>query len=47
MIFSMRIGILSDTRDQVARTWRAVTMLLGAGAEVLIRCGDITIADVV
>ncbi|MDG3008045.1 metallophosphoesterase family protein [Paludisphaera mucosa] len=43
----MRIGILSDTHDQVARTGRAVAALLAAGAEALIHCGDLTIPDVV
>ncbi len=38
----MKIGILSDTHDQVERTARAVAALVGAGAEVLIHCGDIT-----
>jgi putative phosphoesterase len=43
----MRIGILSDTHDQLARTSRAVAMLGGAGAEVLIHCGDLTGTDIV
>ena len=38
----MRIGILSDTHDQVARTALAVEMLIAEGAEVLIHCGDLT-----
>ncbi|HEV3167414.1 MAG TPA: metallophosphoesterase family protein [Isosphaeraceae bacterium] len=38
----MRIGILSDTHDQVARTGRAVSLLVAAGAEALIHCGDLT-----
>jgi uncharacterized protein len=38
----MRIGILSDTHDQVARTARAVSMLVAEGAEALIHCGDLT-----
>ena len=38
----MKIGILSDTHDQVARTSRAVARLIEAGAEQLIHCGDIT-----
>jgi putative phosphoesterase len=41
------IGILSDTHDQTQRTKTAVAALLAAGAEALIHCGDITIADVV
>jgi len=38
----MRIGILSDTHDQVARTGRAIAMLIAEGAEVLCHCGDLT-----
>lgn len=43
----MRIGILSDTHDQAARTRSAVAILLAAGAEALIHCGDVTTPDVV
>ena len=43
----MRIGILSDTHDQVARTGRAVARLIDAGAEALIHCGDLTGPDIV
>lgn len=43
----MRIGILSDTHDQVARTTRAVRRLADEGAEALIHCGDMTGPDVV
>lgn len=43
----MRLGILSDTHDEVARTRVAVATLASAGAEVLIHCGDITIPEVV
>ena len=42
----MRIGILSDTHDQVQRTKAAVAMLREGGAEALIHCGDLTNADV-
>lgn len=38
----MKVGILSDTHDQVGRTSLAVSALIGAGAEVLVHCGDIT-----
>ncbi len=38
----MKIGIISDTHDQVERTSRAVAKLVAAGAEALIHCGDIT-----
>jgi putative phosphoesterase len=43
----MRIGILSDTHDQVRRTSRAVRRLADEGAEALIHCGDLTGPDVV
>jgi putative phosphoesterase len=43
----MRIGILSDTHDQVERTARAVRRLVDEGAEVLIHCGDLTGPEVV
>jgi putative phosphoesterase len=43
----MRIGILSDTHDQVQRTRSAVAVLVDHEAEALIHCGDLTIADVV
>ena len=38
----MRIGIISDTHDQVDRTARAVSLLAAEGAEALIHCGDLT-----
>lgn len=38
----MRIGILSDTHDQIARTSLAVRLLADAGAAILIHCGDLT-----
>jgi uncharacterized protein len=38
----MRIGILSDTHDQVVRTAGAVALLVAEGAEALIHCGDLT-----
>ncbi len=43
----MRIGILSDTHDQATRARSAVALLLAAGAEALIHCGDVTTPDVV
>jgi len=43
----MLIGILSDTHDQVHRTKVAIAALVARGAECLIHCGDLTIADVV
>jgi putative phosphoesterase len=43
----MRLGILSDTHDQLDRVRRAVELLRSAGAEALVHCGDITRPDVV
>ncbi len=37
----MRLGILSDTHDELARTRIAVRLLCDAGAEALIHCGDL------
>jgi putative phosphoesterase len=43
----MRVGILSDTHDRVARTVEAVAMLRAEGAEVLVHCGDLTGTEIV
>jgi putative phosphoesterase len=43
----MRIGILSDTHNEVERTSLAVRRLIDEGAEALIHCGDLTGPDVV
>lgn len=43
----MRLGILSDSHDRVARVHFAVNELQELGAEVLIHCGDITGPEVV
>jgi uncharacterized protein len=43
----MRVGIISDTHDQLARTLTAVEKLIAAGATSLIHCGDLTRADIV
>jgi putative phosphoesterase len=43
----MRIGILSDTHDKVARTITAVQQLAAAGAELLIHCGDLCGPEIV
>lgn len=43
----MRIGILSDTHDHRRRTNRAVRLLVDAGAEALIHCGDLTEPNIV
>jgi putative phosphoesterase len=38
----MRVGIISDTHDQLERTRQAVALLRSAGAACLIHCGDYT-----
>lgn len=43
----MRVGIISDTHDQLARTLTAVEKLTAAGATALIHCGDLTGPDIV
>lgn len=43
----MKLGILSDTHDQLARCERAVALLQSAGAEELIHCGDITEPEII
>ena len=43
----MRIGILSDTHDELERTRVAVRMLQDAGAEALIHCGDLASPPIV
>ncbi|RUL86852.1 metallophosphoesterase family protein [Tautonia sociabilis] len=43
----MRIGILSDSHDQIDRTAAAVALLAAEGAESLVHCGDLTGPEVV
>lgn len=43
----MRVGILSDTHDELARTHLAIRMLCDEGAEALIHCGDLASPPVV
>ena len=38
---TVKLGILSDTHDQLARTRAAVTLLQQAGVEGLVHCGDL------
>lgn len=38
----MKIGLRADTHDRLERTRRAVDILLEAGSDVLIHCGDLT-----
>ena len=43
----MRIGIISDTHDQLPRTLTAMRLLADAGAEALFHCGDYTEPDII
>jgi len=43
----MRLGILSDTHDELARTRLAVQKLREAGAEALVHCGDLASPPIV
>ncbi len=43
----MKLGILSDTHDEISRTKKAVGMLQAEGAEVLVHCGDLTNGEIV
>ncbi len=43
----MRLGILSDTHDEVTRTQRAIQLLREAGAEALVHCGDLSSPPIV
>ena len=38
----MKIGIISDTHDQVERTTAAIALLQAQGVEFILHCGDIT-----
>jgi uncharacterized protein len=43
----VRIGILSDTHDQLRRTHHAVDLLRSAGAETLVPCGDLAGPEII
>lgn len=43
----MRLGILSDTHDQLDRTQAAVRLLRDKGADALIHCGDVTTPPII
>jgi putative phosphoesterase len=43
----VKIGILSDTHDQIARTRLAVKMLRAEGAQAIVHCGDLIGAPIV
>src|SRR5688572_2078783 len=43
----MLIGIISDTHNQIDRTRRAMELLVAAGIEAVIHCGDFTRPEMV
>lgn len=43
----MKIGILSDTHNELDRTRRAVERLIEVGAEQLVHCGDLANGEIV
>ena len=43
----MRLGVLSDTHNQLPRLRRAIQLLRAEGAEALVHCGDLTGPEVV
>jgi predicted phosphodiesterase len=43
----MRVSILADTHDELARTRLAVRLLRDEGAEALVHCGDLASPPVV
>ena len=43
----MRLGILSDTHDDIAKTRQAIEILRAAGADALVHCGDLTGPEIV
>ncbi len=43
----MRLGILSDTHNQLDRTLAAVKLLVESGADALIHCGDLMGPEIV
>ncbi len=43
----MRLGILSDTHNHIARTREGVRILVDAGAEALVHCGDLATPEIV
>lgn len=43
----MRLGVLSDTHDQLERTAIAVRRLVDEGVEAIVHCGDLTCPEIV
>lgn len=43
----MKIGVVSDTHDQLDYTSEAIRLLLESGAELLLHCGDIESPEIV
>jgi uncharacterized protein len=46
-VTAVRLGIVSDTHDEIDRTARAVALLRAEGAEGLVHCGDLASPAVV
>ena len=42
-----KVGILSDSHDEIDRTAKAIQLLHNNGAETLVHCGDLTGPDIV
>jgi putative phosphoesterase len=43
----MLVGIIADTHNQIDRTRRAMDLLLDAGVEAVVHCGDFTRPEIV
>ena len=43
----MKLGIISDTHDRMARTSAAIALLLRQGVAGLVHCGDFTRPDII
>ncbi|MDX2035546.1 MAG: YfcE family phosphodiesterase [Isosphaeraceae bacterium] len=43
----MKLGIISDTHDRLARTALAMRTLLNEGIDALVHCGDVTTPEIV
>lgn len=43
----MKIGVIADTHNHVARTERAMEIFVSNGCEVLLHCGDLTSSSIV
>ena len=43
----MRLGVLSDTHDEIDRARHAIQLLRAEGADALVHCGDLASPAVV